>query len=399
MKEISYQSLHKIRDIIPGQNYSNIKARLDQYLPAEFSSVFAKVNFAAEQASWFGEDNIDYLPYANASDMEKEEIATALEECKQYVCENLKVQMPFIEKIFIIPSTNEIFWYRDDSGIVRVTVAQWGFQLKQLGQNVDIIDLLIGSPRVLTQEEVTVKFFFTDGEIARNVPFILNIFNNRKECEANDEGEYYIGKIHVNRTFSIEDISGKTKFDFTVAKDAQYNVTFERGTTFNVKVENQHGQPKALFAISVDNLEVHTDENGGYKSEYVILTPGKTVTVSLPDGSTPQTYVLSRDETENEFTFTVHDEEVIPPLPPEPPKNVTVRILTKKGNAIANVPFVVLSNGKKITEGITDNNGVGTFPADMLKHGQKYKIDFRVTSEQEKNTDNKTKNTDKNGQK
>ena len=41
MKEISRQSLIRIHDLIYGQNYVNIKARLDQHLPEEYAKALA----------------------------------------------------------------------------------------------------------------------------------------------------------------------------------------------------------------------------------------------------------------------------------------------------------------------------------------------------------------------
>lgn len=482
MKVISQKSFTEIRHLINNVTYGNIKARLDQILPQEYSAVFSKVNVGLNAGTWYVDgaaQNINYLPYSQAGETEKEAIAIALEDCKNYVCENLRNEMPFIEDIFIIPSTDEIFWYHDDMGMIHVLLAEWGFKPKADHNYKDIISALINLPRKHTQELVRLRFFFSDGELARDVPFVLKIFNYKKECKSDDQGEFYIGRIFEGKEFTVEDKSGNRQFKFTVAKDAKYDVIIDRGTTFKIKVENQYGEAKPDFAIFIDGMEGRTDETGVYHSDYVILTPQKEITVtladgsnpakyklvfdadendflykitqeekttykikvenrkgepkpnfaitvngtevrtdenaeyqsgkvayepgkqlqvSLPDGKCPTAFTLNRDEEANQFTYVVDD---VPPIP-EPKKMVTVRILTKKGNAIPNVPFKVLIKGKKVAEGVTNASGVGAFPAELLKHGQKYKIDFRVSREQEKNTDNqhqKQKNTNKNGHK
>ena len=406
MKELSQQSLHKIRDVIPGQNYANIKARLDQHLPTEYSSMFAKVNFASDNGLWFGDDDVDYKPYATASAAEKEEIAVALEECKAYAGTALKSGMPYIDKVFIVPSTDVIFWSRDKSGAMKVLLTQWGFQRKQLGQNVDIIDMLIGAPRTMTQEDVVVDFRYSDGETAPDMPFKLAIFNNVKECVADGNGQYRLGKLHANKKFSIEDLAGKQQFDFTVGQGSSYVVTFDYPVKYRVIVENQEGAAKPGFKILIDGKEATTDEKGEHLSEDVILTPGRQVSVSLPDGSGAIDYPLSRNEDDNTFKYVItekKEEEVKPddtnpepprpPLPPEPPRFVTIHLLDLDGAPLSNIPFKVIAKGMKDIDCVTDSDGAGKFPAELLKPGKRYRVKFSITPQQRAILDNRKKQT------
>ena len=52
MKEISRQSLMKIHDVIHGQNYVNIKARLNQLLPNEYAKTFAGIKLFSTDGVW-----------------------------------------------------------------------------------------------------------------------------------------------------------------------------------------------------------------------------------------------------------------------------------------------------------------------------------------------------------
>lgn len=382
MKEISSQSLHKIRDVIQGQNYANIKARLDQLLPTEYSSMFAKVNISGERAYWFGEDSVDYMPYSSASAVEKEEIATALEECRKYACDTLGIEMPFIDKAFIVPSKDEISWYRDESGNTRVMLSQWGFRKRQEAGDVDIIGILINEPRTLTQDEVTVNFLYSDGLPAADCPFMLDVFNNRKECRSDEGGNYYLGKMYAGKKFAIESMDVTQRFDFTVIVGGKYEVTFPYEVPYKVVVNNQHGAVKPDFEIVVDSQTVKTDENGEFQSEKVLLTKDRKVQVSLPGQENPMEYALQRDEEQNVFVYTVQDEEVLPPPPPPPVKYVRVRLLDFDGLPLPGIPFKILVKGGSSIDCTTNADGAALIPAEAMTDKKKYKVSFQITPEQ-----------------
>ena len=50
MKELSRQSLMNIHYVINGQNYVNIKARLNQLLPAEYAQTFSYIKMVGSTA-------------------------------------------------------------------------------------------------------------------------------------------------------------------------------------------------------------------------------------------------------------------------------------------------------------------------------------------------------------
>lgn len=384
MKELSSQSLHKIRDIIPGENYANLRARLDQYLPKELAEMFARVSLSSASAAWFGDDNVDYKTYAQASAAEKEEIAAELENAKTQVSATLAGMMPFVDKMFVVPSADEIFWHRTPGGDMRVTLTQWGFRRKDLGQNVDIIDILINAPRTIKQVDVVIHCLYSDGGPAPEQPFDLLIFNNRKECTANEQGDYHLGLIYAGKTFAVESRDGAKHVDFTVAPDAEYNVTFDLYTDYTVEVRNQHGDAMPGFEIRVDGAPAVTGDDGVYRPGQVLLTPAKKVTVSLPDGSAPAGYELKRDAAENAFVYEIQEKQVLPPPPPPPPepeKWITVRLLDIDGKPLGGLPFTIRPKKGADINAVTDADGRARINAKELPAGMKYRVMFKVTPE------------------
>lgn len=398
MKEVSRQSLYKIRDIIQGQNYVNIRARLGQLLPKEYSRRFAQLNFGASNCVWFGEDDVEYYPYSAATSEEKELIAECLENSREFVCSNLEKPMPFVSKLFIVPSTDQIFWYRDDRGDVDVLLTQWGFQEKAARQDVDIIDILISEPRTIKQSEVTLTFGYSDGSVAESVPFKLEIFNNCKQCEADEDARYYVGRIHDGKTFTVSDENGAQSQNFTVGKGSEYNVVFNLLTSCRIKVENRDGECKPGFRLKVDGSELAADENGVIEISDLLLTPDKMISVTLLTGNGLQQFVPVRDADANEFTYVLEEkkQEVLPPPPPpEPPveKMVTIHLLDYDGEPLPEIPFTIMQKGGKSISGVTGSDGVGMIKAAEFEPGKKYVVKFTVTPEQREKINKAKKST------
>ena len=387
MKEVTRQSLDKIRNIIQSENYANIKARLDQYLDKNYSSMFAFIKISGNNCIWFAEDDEKYLPYSQAAATDRDEIADVLETSKPVICEALAQQMPFIAKLFTVPSRDQIYWRRDGNGDMRVLLTQWGFLNRNIGNDVDIIDMLISEPRVTAKEEVIVKVMWSDGTPAADTPFNLMIFGNTKSYTTDAEGQYCLGKLLTGKEFTVTDAEGGQAHPFIVAPGADYTVTFERHTAYKVIVKNQDGRAMGGFRILVNGEPVTVDENGEWECPDVLMTPNPAVTVALETGAGEQAYTLSADPDENEFVYQVEEEKpevVLPPPPPEPPvkKMVTVRLLDYDGYPLSDIPFKLTAKGHKDVEGRTDANGLGLVDSSLLDDKTKYKIQFHITPEQ-----------------
>lgn len=402
MKEISHQSLHEIRDIIPGQNYANIKARLDQLLPSEYSSVFSKVVIKGVAGAWYGDDHTKYILYSAANADEKEEIAIVLEQVKNFSIAELAKQMPYIEKVFCIPSQDQIFWYRNGNGAIGVTLAQWGFQKRSGGKDADIIDMLISAPRTKTQEDVTVQINFSDGNPAASTPFKLTIFNNVKDCTTKEDGSFYIGKIFGGQKFSIEDSEGGQLQTFEVIPEGTYTAVFNLYTSAVIKVTNQHGKPLPGFRLLIDDQKQTADDSASVRIENVLLSQGKNISVKLENGGCEEKFRLEREEEKNEFTYVVQEKEVppVPPIVPQPPdlpdpptpqKMINFHLEDYDGSPLKNMPFSVVGKGGQPIDCVTDENGIGQIPADQLEGKKKYKLKFTITPQQREVIDkNKT---------
>lgn len=397
MKEVSHQSLHEIRDIIPGQNYANVKARLDQLLPEEYSSIFSKVNFFSDKASWFGEDHIQYHPYNEASDDEKEDIAILLDNARSHSVAQLAQNMPYIEKVFVVPSSDDILWYRDSNNNMRVLLTKWGFRKRQGVKDADIIDMLINLPRKKIQEDIDVKIIYSDGGLATKIPFRLQIFNHTKEATTRHDGTYHIGKIYEGQTFAVEDSEGCQHQDFTVKHGAEYVAKFNLFTTACVTVVNQTGELRPGFRLLVNGAEAITDEDGLCIIENILLSGNDELSVALEHGGCLRQYSLSRNDEQNKFSYEVEEDsqpepepepepapepapEPVPtPLPPPIPKMVCIKLLDFDGAPLCNIPFSIEGKGKKSITGMSDHRGIGVIPASLLEGGGKYKVRFAIT--------------------
>lgn len=374
MKEISRQSLMKIHDVIHGENYVNIKARLNQLLPRDYAETFAGIKFISSDAVWFGEDSITYKPYHDANDVEREEIASWLDNCRTIVISTLSASMPFVSSLFTIPAKEQIYWYRDSKGELRVVLTQWGFENKYHGAKVDVIDMLLSAPRTLTQESVTIHVDYSDGLPAENCPFILYLFNNTKELCTDENGDYYLGRLFANKTFSISNANGDEKIDFVVQKGGQYNAVFDLFTNYKLIFENQNSERLGDYHFSINGAAVTTNDEGCYESR-MKLVPGATINVKAGENS--MSFPVGRIYEEN--VFLVRIEEKTSPPPPIP-EYVKIVLLDFDGKPLPNLHFTIKkSTGDKILAE-TDDAGEAKIDKSLLEDNNRYKVEFKITS-------------------
>lgn len=392
MKEISTQSFMKIHDIIHGQNYVNIKARLNQLLPEYYSNIFAGVKMAGTQGMWYGDDHINYQPYSSASDAEKEEIATFLEGAKSFVCEKLSSSMPFVNSLFTIPSQNEIFWYRDNSGDMHVVLAQWGFENRSNRPKVDVIGMLISAPRTITQQDITLHIDFSDGENASNSSFLLYLFNNKKEFLTDDNGNFHLGKLFIGKEFTVSTLKEEEYQSFPVVKDGSYNAIFELTTKYVIITENEKGVPIAGQKISIDGVTTVTNNEGCYEQS-LVLQPNHTLVVKCEEQD--HSFSLNRNPEENIFHIVLKQHEAPePPIPPTPPlipptpqtpQYISIELLDYDGKPLPYMPFTINVKGEEPIKAQTDDNGIAHIDKSKLETKKKYKIKFNVTSSYREN--------------
>lgn len=377
MKELSSRSLLEVHDIIHGQNYVNIKARLNQYLPEDYANTFSNVNFFGSTGMWSAEDDVSYIRLKDASAEERSEAASWLEECRNYLGENLLEKMPYWKSLFAIPSEDQIFIYRNYAGEIRVVLTEWGFEPKNAGKKVDVIGVLIDAPRVIKQEEVTIHIDYSDGTVASQMQFVLHSFNNTKTVSTDDNGDFFLGKIFANKAFSVESIEGLNRCDYIVeAGKSLYTAVFNYFADYVISVENQKGEPKVNYPFGVNGMDVHTDDSGQFVASLKLI-PETMLEVKAAEKV--YSFKLCHDSEQNRFVVRIDDPEVLPPPPPPPPpvvEYITVTLLDYDGSPLADQPFQIIQKKIVVAEGVTDSEGNAKIQKDMFSSGKKYKIRF-----------------------
>lgn len=373
MKEISARPLRDIQSVIPGENYANIKARLDQLLP-DMSHLFAYFKVEDDEGIWYGQDQADYKPFKDASDIEKEGIAARLEICRETLCANPPEKMEgFVAKLFAIPSESQIFWYKNEDGGLEVTLAQWGFERRSDEQQEDIIQVLIEKERPLTQVPVTLKFIFSNMEPAANFEFKLHLFNNEKVCKTDANGEYHVGTLYAGKKIAVSTIDGTQSEEFFIEKGKEFITTLNLTVDYTLTVKNQFGEPKSDFLLIVDGDPARTNGEGVFNS-VVVLEPDSAITVEIPEKESKEFKISSNPENNN-FVIEVEDEK--PALPP----TFKVKLLDYDGKQLPSMPFKITDGNRVMAQGVTDENGYATVNAAEFKDKSKYQIVFEDSKE------------------
>ncbi len=372
MKELINQSLAPIRDVIQGQNYAIIKARLDQLLSMDVAQSFAKVDIKSNEGIWYTENNLKFLPYSEADELEKEEIAIRLEEIREQAYGKLIDVMPYWEKLFIVPNPDCIYWVKDSEGNMSVVITQWGFENRTIEKQADVISDIITAPRPLTQIPVVLHCKYSNGETASEYEFYLHIFNNKKQCKTDENGTYSIGSLFADKSFFVEKIDESQRIDFTVKNGIEYVAVFNISTDYSITVLNQNNTLVPYCSLKVSGEAITTDANGQYAATGVILYPDSKVEVEY-EGKIIGAFTLSKMSEDNNFTVKIEQKIV-------KPQTINIKIRGYKGEPLPDMPFKVKTDKGEIIDGVTDEHGNATIPAQSLTVGKKCNLSFTVTA-------------------
>lgn len=376
MKELTSQSLAPIRDVIQGQNYAFIKARLNQLLPLDVAESFAKISIQGNEGIWYAEKNLNYHRYSEAGEIEKEEIAIRIEAIKESASRILKDTMSYWESLFTIPNIDSIFWAKENGQSMQVVISEWGFENRSIATQTDVISELITAPRPLTQIPVVLHCSYSNGEPATDYDFRLLIFNNVRECKTAEDGAYPIGSLFADKEFAVEDAHGGQRQTFRVGKDASYDVVFNLLTGFRITIVNQNQDPISGYDLEIDGVHYITDENGVVYMDEVVLVKDATLNVTH-EGTTIGNFTLSKNPEDNEFVIKV-EQKIIKPT------TVTIRLRGYRGEILPDLSFKITTDKGKIIEGKTDKEGNAVFNADDFIATKKYRISFNLSSEYQK---------------
>lgn len=376
MKEISAYPIKELKSVIPGENYANIKARLDQLRP-DLTSLFASFKMDGDEGIWYGKDNIVYQQFQDASEIQKEEIAAQLEIAKQSLCDNPPEKMGnFVKSLFQIPSESQIFWYADNDGNISVTLAQWGFSNRDEDSCEDVIQVLIEKDRPLTQVPVTLKFIYSNHEPASNYDFMLHLFNNEKVCKTDANGDYHVGTLFAGKKIAVSTIDGEQSQEFYIEKGKEFITTINLSVGFSITVKNQFGDLKSQYPFKIGTLQVVTDEGGVYHGEAILDTESR-IQVAVSDNKVYD-FKLSHDSLNNDFVIEIHEDVK------KSPDSFRIRLLDYDGKPLVKMPFKIYSDGALVVEGITDINGCAQQSAAGFRDNTKYQIVFEDSEEYRK---------------
>lgn len=302
MNTLSRESFSKILYVIPNQNYANIYARLVLELPPVDSALFSKILMRGDGAEWVDEEGLNYMPYASASDEEKELIAIYIEDRKNSILKKLS-GMEFANDLFTIPSTDQIFFCKDSTGNVKVKLVQWGFRLPRNRDNIDVISALLAKPRSMVQSAVNIVVRYTDGTPASEESFNLKLFGSTVPFKTDAEGQFFLGQIINGKTFAVADNKGHEKSFVVDPAVKLYEVELPAYTSYDILVTNQEGTPCQKFPLVVNGRPMTTDNEGRIVSEEFEMTPKMTVEVIHEETTHKETYTLARDPESNHFKF------------------------------------------------------------------------------------------------
>lgn len=389
MNILSQESFSRIEPLI-ADDYKKTYSRLKLMLGADDVDIFARVDVLPNQGKWWTDVMAQVKPFSAASALEKEQIAAYLEDGKRRISAQLAEKLPYVDTLFRIPDENQIFWYVDQAGRIRVVLSQWGFRRINQPGDVDVIEFLIAQPRTMTVVDSTIRIMWSDGNPVADTNFGLTIFNNSTNFTTDANGEHFLGKVPAGQHFEVTAQDGKRwPFDSQEGRET-YDITIDRLTSWSITVLDQDGNTIAGFPLKINGDGMATDENGKIAAHNVRLTGGDTLTVTDSEGA-EQRYALSPAAEDNNFTFRIEiekekpEEPVIPtppaPAPAAPKKPVRVRILDIDGSPLDNVEVFIDQPGGTTLSAMTDADGYAEFAPDTFVDKKKSKIRFRLTKE------------------
>ncbi len=270
-------------------------------LKPEEVALFATPDFpVANMGNWQTNVSAPLKNYKEASDLEREMIASYIEGMKEAVLPKIS-DLPYANQLFRVPSEDQIFYYLTD-GELKVILSQWGFIPVSGGRDVDLIDIIINQPRPLTQVSVTLHIRYSDGLPADNTPFSVHLFNHDKSFTTDETGRITLGRMHAGKKLSVTDSNGTTVDLVVESGKNDYDVVFDYLTSFVVCVLNQFDEAMTGYQLSIDGRQYMTDGNGEVRCSDVLLTAGKTINVSGANGSS-SSYSLQRASDQNNFVY------------------------------------------------------------------------------------------------
>lgn len=268
------------------------------------------------------------------------------------------------------------------------------------GSKLKVYDIVDGDKRYIHQftvdENIEYKVSFpllTEGiirvinqkkEALEGVELDVNLEGQIQSYTTDDKGTCQLIGLEVGKELAIELAESNQIYTFPINMDRnvfEILIHIPIYSSSNLKIVDQNGNPLTSQKVKIkyqDQLRTYTSDPSGNISlnKFEI---NNTITVSeLDNEENHQEYVLSEDSEELIFEIKV----------PEP-KFVKIRLLDHKNNPVPNTKMELSLQSKQL-EGITDKNGICTYPYEHFTDKEKIKATIFLIKKDKKGNE-KTK--------
>ncbi len=390
MQLLSEESFSMIEPLL-SDDYKRIRSRIALVLGPDDSELFATVDVLPNRGKWLSAKPVK--AYSEASPLERELIAAAIEDAKAATLPRLAQHIPGAENLYRVPAEECIYWYRDADGKVGVVLTQWGFRRANDPGKVDVIELLMAAPRPLSMVDVTLEAIYNYGAPVTGREFDLSIFNNTRVIVTDAEGRYSIGKVKNGVEFSATDRVSGIDYHFTVTSGREiYRIEIGKDVDWRVRVIDRNLQPLGPgYRVEINGERFGTNDDGIVEMGHQPYSPDMTLRVSSADGD-PAEFKISPDG-DNDFVYQVNLPLETPPPPPEPePRKVYIRILDVDGSPLDGVEVHVDQPGGVTVTAVSNADGVAEFPRDTFVDKKKSNVRFVLTAEYQRSRQEKKNN-------
>jgi len=379
MRILHSESFKKITPLLR-DNYGNLQAQLSLKLPPDMAAMFARFTLQPSSggAQWSVSipEEDELRPFSKASDLERDQISMAI---KRVAAELHRAFPAQADKIIEVPDNDSIFFAYSGRRML-VVLAQWGFRRVHSQTSTSIIRLCLERAEGLSDAPVTLRVINSDGTPAANKDFVLLVFNNEVAFTTDDMGLFNVGHLKAGSQFRVRFPSGDVTEAFTVEQGREfYDIRLQMLTSLTVNVVDLEGNPCPGVTTYFGGRTAVTDEAGAAHFEDIPFSGKKEVEVQA-DGCAPGSLTLQAEADENVITLSPAKPPQEPEKPeektnPEPPQQVMVRIVDKKGRPQGGLPVMVYCQ-QGYEDLTTDSDGWITLnPADLIP-GEKPRIEL-----------------------
>lgn len=300
MRKISEESFQNIVQQFAG-DAQMLYSRLRIMLTPEECATFARFDRPEPNfGTWSADvpDNIKSL--REATPQEAKAVVAYLTQMQTVILPKLK-DMPQAEHLFKVPSNDEVFFYTDADGRLRVVLAQWGYrQNASVPKSPDVYFIPLFGADDIKPTQVVLHIKYTDGALPpAGTAFVVNFLGHEQTFTVDEEGAINLGTLMSGQEVSVSD--GENTCSVTVAQGVEdYAVSFTRTADCTITVADQLGRPLGGTTLLIDG-QPHTADAEGRVS-LTRLPVGTTLRVEA-EGAAERQYTIA--EADNHFTYTL----------------------------------------------------------------------------------------------